>query len=353
MGKKYHSWRIKNGGVPEHVAIIMDGNRRWSKKLNKKPIDGHKAGFNTLKSIMSYCFELEIHIVTVYAFSVDNFGRSKEEVENIMDLAETAIKLFSDEMSVIMKNKVRVSIFGDLKSLTERFENKEKGNKLLKDMCNLIELTKQNDQYYVNVCFAYSSRLEMLNGMDRICILRSLGLIDQNLVDHDLFMSCLYSKGMAPPDLLIRTSGEKRLSDFLLYQLSFTPLFFTDIKWPDFNEKIFVKALYFYQKQLKDMKEVRDIFNRKIQDIGNKNITHSSCSPSASKSFFVIEKLKDIVNFASSLLKARKRSKRNFVPSKAFTFLESRDDLINRLGCEAVTKDVAIKELNKLIHSSS
>ncbi len=215
--------------IPIHVAFIMDGNGRWAKKRFLPRTMGHKAGTENLRSIITYAKNVGIKHVTFYAFSTENWKRSKDEIQALMNLLLAYLR---KETKTFLKEGVKLNIIGDMSSFPEELQ---------KEVANSVEATKGNDKIYVNIALNYSGRSEIVRGINEI-------LLDDNVkcVTEDSFNNYLYTKDIPDPDFLIRTSGELRLSNFLLWQLAYTELYFTDVFWPDFNEAEFKKALVEY-----------------------------------------------------------------------------------------------------------
>lgn len=205
--------------VPQHVAIIMDGNRRWAKQKNLKESEGHKAGAEVTKQVVIAARKLGVKYLTIYAFSEENWQRSEEEVGFLMKLL---IMQIQKQLSELGKNGVRVKVIGDRSKLTS-------------DVAKAIEKaekeTEDNNDLYLQVAFSYGARQEILQAVEK-----SAG-------DSKKFESALYTANIPDPDLLIRTGGEYRISNFLLWQIAYTELYFTDVFWPEFGELEFQKAL--------------------------------------------------------------------------------------------------------------
>lgn len=223
--------------VPEHVAIIMDGNGRWAKKRGLPRIAGHKEGMNTVKKIVRAATNHNIKVLTLYAFSTENWKRPKSEVEFLLKLPKDFLQVYLPEM---IENNVRIETIGEFDSLP--IHTKEA-------IQNGIEQTKDNDGLLLNFALNYGSRFE---------IMRAVKALAEDVKDHKLsleeldetsFSDYLYTGSMPDPDLVIRTSGEKRLSNFLLWQAAYSELWFTNELWPDFNEEIFTQALLDYQQR--------------------------------------------------------------------------------------------------------
>jgi undecaprenyl diphosphate synthase len=223
--------------LPQHVAVIMDGNGRWAKKRGLPRIVGHRQGARTLKALLRCCKDWGIQTLTAYAFSTENWRRPVEEVDFLMNLFE---RLLRKEMADLQREGVRVSFIGDLSVLPLS---------LCQEMELAMEQTQDNRAIQFNVAVNYGSRAEMLHAVREI--FQKLQSEEMKIADLDenAIARHLYTSGTPDPDLLIRTSGEMRLSNYLLWQLAYTELYFTDTLWPDFDTEAFHNALLTYQKR--------------------------------------------------------------------------------------------------------
>lgn len=217
--------------TPRHIAVIMDGNRRWAKAKGLPVVMGHRAGIDSITQMIKNCLELGISILTIYAFSTENWSRSKQEVNALMSYIREYI---DREMDSFQKNGVRLNCLGRLEGLPEPVRDKLK---------EAMDQTRKNSKLIFNVAINYGSRSEIVDAVKKI--------IDkgENNIDEQNFGDYLYTKGMIDPDLVIRTSGEERLSNFLLWQASYSELYFTDVLWPDFKRKNLTDAIAVYQKR--------------------------------------------------------------------------------------------------------
>jgi len=223
--------------LPRHVAFIMDGNGRWAKKRFLPRIAGHKAGVEALKKVIRYSSEVGIDYVTVYAFSTENWSRPENEVKGILELLVTAMNKEFDEL---IANDVKIKMLGIEENLPE---------KVKKAFHEAEEKTKHNKGLQFNIAFNYGSRKEILHAVKKVAELIKSQRIEIKEIDEALFENFLYTKNIPDPDLVIRTSGEVRLSNFLLWQISYSELYFTDTYWPDFNEAAYQKALDEYRNR--------------------------------------------------------------------------------------------------------
>ena len=227
---------INMQALPEHVAIIMDGNRRWAKKNNLNTPQGHKEGAENLKRIAKFANKIGIKHLTVYAFSTENWKRSQEEVGAIMKLLKFYLLDFfnwSDE-------NIKINVLGRIAELP----------KDLKDQIHKIEeKTKNNTGLVLNICFNYGGRDEIVTATKNIAQKVLDGELKIEDINEKLFSNYLYTANQPDPDLLIRTSGEERISNFLLWQISYSEFVFTDKFWPEYNEQEFLNSIQIYQKR--------------------------------------------------------------------------------------------------------
>lgn len=236
----YISRNLRPENMPKHIAIIMDGNRRFSKiQGNIDAVDGHKKGINTLESVLDWCVDLGIEIVTAYAFSTENFNRPPNEVEGLM-------RLFKENFEGIARNKkihdnqVRVKAVGKLELLPD-------------DVREAIRLAEESTANYnkrlVNIAIGYDGRMEIVDAIKKIVDEVENGKIRPEDIDENLVNKNLYTAGMEDPNLIIRTSGEERLSGFLLWQSSYSELYFCDSLWPQLRKVDFLRAVRSYQQR--------------------------------------------------------------------------------------------------------
>ncbi len=225
--------------LPMHVAIIPDGNRRWAKAKGYPVKYGHRQGANTFKEIVRYAGELGIKYISFYAFSTENWKRSPSEVESLMDLLGGFLKNSEKELGKD-KDKIKIMVSGKIDRLSPELQ---------KEINRIEEETKENTGIIVNICINYGGRDEILECTKQICRKVVEKEINIDEIDENVFNSHLFTKGLPDPDLLIRTSGEIRISNFLLWQLAYTELYFTEKFWPDFGKKDFDAALKEYVKR--------------------------------------------------------------------------------------------------------
>jgi len=233
--KKNASVTLKN--VPEHVAFIMDGNGRWAKKRGMPRLYGHNAGTETLKKIVKESKRLGIKYITFYAFSTENWKRPEDEVSGLMQIL---VKFIQSEIDEINANNVKIVILGDLEMLP----------KAAKDAVDYaLKRTEHNDGLYFNIALNYGGRDEIVGAVKQIIRKVKAGELDEAAIDEACISDHLYTKNMPDPDVMIRTSGEKRLSNFLLWQLAYSEFVFLDLFWPDFTEEVYRKALEEYDQR--------------------------------------------------------------------------------------------------------
>lgn len=223
--------------MPQHVAIIMDGNRRFAKELGLSPVEGHVRGKDKLEEMMEWCLELDIRILTVYAFSTENLDRSPEEVSCLMDLFEENFYRLGDDER-IHQYKIRVTVLGQRDLVPE---------KVRRAIEYAESRTAGYDQYYYNIALAYGSRQEIVQGIRKVAEKVKSGELRVEDIDESTFSSFLYTADFPDPDLVLRTSGEERVSNFLLWQLAYSELYFTDVYWPGFRKIDFLRAIRTYQ----------------------------------------------------------------------------------------------------------
>ena len=223
--------------VPRHVAIILDGNGRWAKKRFLPRNAGHAAGSKNVEKICKAAWDMGIEYVTMYAFSTENWSRPKEEVDALMTLLHQYLE---DCIKTSKKNNMQVKVIGDITRLEPQLQTKIK---------ELEEYSSQNTGLHFQVALNYGSRDEMRRGITRLAKDIKSGKLEPDAIDEACISSYLDTAGLPDPDLMIRTSGEQRLSNYLLWQMAYTEFYFTDVLWPDFNARELEKAVAFYQKR--------------------------------------------------------------------------------------------------------
>ena len=227
--------QLKN--IPNHIAVIMDGNGRWAKKKGKERIQGHKKGILSVRKLVEEASKINISYLTLFAFSTENWKRPKNEVSTLMDLIVLSL---DKELKTIIENKIKLNAIGDINSLPEEVKKKLK---------ETIEKTKKNRKLILTIAINYGGKEEITNALKTIINKVKKNIILKENVDEELINTHLYSKNLPDVDLLIRTSGEKRISNFLLWQLAYAEIHVTDVLWPDFNADTLAKALLDYQSR--------------------------------------------------------------------------------------------------------
>jgi undecaprenyl diphosphate synthase len=228
---------LLNSQIPQHVAIIMDGNGRWAKKIGKKRAFGHENGTNSVKECIDASMKLGINNLTLYVFSTENWNRPKFEVSALMDLL---VYTLNKQKKSLIENNIKVNVFGDLESLNKKPKDK------LKD---IILSTEKNNKLNLNLAISYGSRQELLKAIREVSNKVKNNIISEKNIDEKIINEHLYTRNLPNVDLLIRTGGESRVSNFLLWQIAYAELYFTDILWPDFKEKDFFDAIGNFQKR--------------------------------------------------------------------------------------------------------
>ena len=227
----------KFGKVPRHVAIIMDGNGRWAKAKNMMRVQGHRAGAESVRDVVKAAGEFGVKYLTLYAFSVENWKRPKSEIHTLMGLLENFLR---DELPEMIKNNVRLQAIGRLSDLPEGVRDQ---------LHQCIQATRQNTGLVLILALSYSGRVEIIEAVHSIIREIKLGHLDSAQIDEQVFNHHLYTRYYPDPDLLIRTSGEMRLSNFLLWQLSYTEIYITSTLWPDFRKPQLYAALEEYAQR--------------------------------------------------------------------------------------------------------
>lgn len=221
--------------LPKHIAIIMDGNGRWARERGLPRIFGHRSGIESVREIVRTCGEIEIGILTLYVFSVENWERPREEVRGLMGMLR---ELLRREVHELDKNNVRLMSIG----------RKELLPKILKEeLERAIKALQKNSGLLLNLALSYGGRAEIVEAAQRIAHEVKEGHLNPNRIDEKVFVNHLYAPKLPDPDLLIRTAGEMRISNFLLWQIAYTELYVTDVLWPDFRRKNLLKAIEDYQ----------------------------------------------------------------------------------------------------------
>ena len=241
--------KLDLNNIPEHVAIIMDGNGRWAKKHGEDRVFGHISGVKSIRNVLEAALEIGVKYLTLYAFSTENWDRPKEEVDALMNLL---VKTLLDEVDELNKNGVRLKAIGNLDKLPE--------NAI--DLLNQsFERTKMNNKITLTLALSYSSKWEITNAAQKLAEKVKNGDILPEQITETAMENALTTKGMPNPELLIRTSGELRVSNFLLWQLAYAEFYFTDELWPDFNKESFFNAIADYQNSERRFGKISEQIN--------------------------------------------------------------------------------------------
>jgi undecaprenyl diphosphate synthase len=229
--------QIDKEKLPRHTAIIMDGNGRWAKEQGQDRLFGHYQGVESVRDIVEGCAELGVGYLTLYAFSTENWDRPQYEVVGLMELLVTTIR---NEVESLQKNNIRLHVIGDLAMLPDYAR---------KELSEALELTKNNKGLNLIMALSYSGRWELLNAVKNIAWEVKKGSLNIEEIDQDTLQRYLCTSDFPDPELMIRTSGEYRISNFLLYQLAYAELYFTNVRWPDFRKNNLYEALIDYQNR--------------------------------------------------------------------------------------------------------
>ena len=228
---------LDTSALPQHIAIIMDGNGRWAKEQGEDRIHGHQHGVLSVREVVEGCAEVGIPYLTLYAFSTENWNRPKHEVDALMELLVSTIRKEVDELK---KNNIRLQVIGDTKALPEQCQ---------RELAEGIEITSGGTGTVLLLALSYSARWELSKAMKQIAQKVKAGELDPEAINDDTLAQHLCTKGIPDPELMIRTGGEHRISNFLLYQLAYTELYFTDVHWPAFRKEHLFEAINNYQQR--------------------------------------------------------------------------------------------------------
>ena len=228
---------ITDHNLPKHLAIIMDGNGRWAKQRGKHRVFGHENGVKTVREVVENCVKIKIEYLTLYTFSTENWNRPKIEIDTLMRLLVSSLK---KELKAFKKNNVRLNTIGNISSLP---------SKAYKELLEVMEKTKENTGMTLTLALSYGSREELRSAIKAISIKVKNNIISPEDIDETIINTHLYTHNLPDVDLLIRTSGEHRISNFLLWQIAYAELYFIDVFWPDFSEHHLVEAIKNYQNR--------------------------------------------------------------------------------------------------------
>ena len=229
--------KIDTTNLPKHLSIIMDGNGRWAKQKGLLRAMGHENGTKSVKATIEACAKLGIEFLTLYAFSTENWNRPKLEVETLMKLLVNSLK---KELQTLKDNNIKLNAIGNLEKLPKSAQ---------KELLDVIEATKDNSRMTLTLALSYGSREEIVNAVRNISHKVKNNIISIDTIDDSIINEHLYTQNLPDVDLLIRTSGEHRISNFLLWQIAYAELYFTDVLWPDFKEHHLYEAILSYQKR--------------------------------------------------------------------------------------------------------
>jgi undecaprenyl diphosphate synthase len=222
---------INDINFPKSIAIIMDGNGRWARKRHLTVSDGHRKGMETLEKILEYSRDIGVKSLTLYAFSTENWERTKNEVDYIMGLVNSYLDRNTD---ILVKNNVKLRVIGNLDRVSPEMRSK---------ILALEQKTSDNDKFFLNIAFSYGGRTEIVDAARNIALDVQNGKLDVSKIDENLFRKYLYNPDILYPDLVVRTGGDFRISNFMLWEISYSELYFTNTLWPDFDEKMFDLAI--------------------------------------------------------------------------------------------------------------
>ena len=228
---------LKNTNLPKHIAIIMDGNGRWAKQKGKLRVFGHENGVKTVRDTVQNCVKLGLEHLTLYTFSTENWNRPKLEVETLMRLLVSSLK---KELQTFLKNNVKLNTIGNIESLPKRVYN---------ELTEVIDKTKVNTGMTLTLALSYGAREEIKNAVQQISVKVKNNIISPENIDETIINNHLYTHNLPDVDLLIRTSGEHRISNFMLWQIAYSELYFIDVFWPDFKENHLIEAIENYQNR--------------------------------------------------------------------------------------------------------
>ncbi|HOM82728.1 MAG: isoprenyl transferase [Armatimonadetes bacterium] len=238
--------RVRKGAIPRHVAIIMDGNGRWASRQGLPRITGHRAGAESVRTVVEAALELGIEVLTLYTFSVENWRRPQEEVEALMLLIE---HLIHREIEALHAGGVRLGVLGRIHELPPSLQEE-----LRRDM----EMTAGNKALLLNLAINYGGRAEIVDAARALARRVQAGTLDPDDIEEDVISNALYTAGLPDPDLLIRTAGELRVSNYLLWQIAYTEMWVTDVPWPAFSRRLLLEAIADYQRRQRKFGMVLD-----------------------------------------------------------------------------------------------
>ena len=235
--------------IPVHIAVIMDGNGRWAKQRGKLRVFGHESGVTAVRETAETCAEIGVKYLTLYAFSTENWNRPKMEVDALMNLL---VKTLNKETKTLMDNNIRLGAIGDLTQLDPQCREQ---------LQETMDTTSGNNKMEMNLALSYSSRWEIIEATRKIAEMVKAGQLEPEDISQKLFSSMLTTKNIPDPELLIRTSGENRISNFLLWQIAYAELYFTPVLWPDFRREHLYEAIYDFQHRERRFGKISEQLN--------------------------------------------------------------------------------------------
>lgn len=241
--------QVNKSKLPIHLAVIMDGNGRWAKLKGLFRTAGHEKGANAVKEVVEGCGDLGIQYLTLYAFSTENWNRPKMEVKTLMNLLVSSLK---KEIKTLEDNGIKLNAIGDINALP---------SKANKELLEVMEKTKNNDKMILTLALSYGSREEITQAVKELCLKVKNNIISIEKIDETVINEHLYTQNLPDVDLLIRTSGEQRISNFLLWQIAYAELYFTEVLWPDFNKENLFEAIINYQNRERRFGKTSDQLN--------------------------------------------------------------------------------------------
>ncbi|MBB6236341.1 undecaprenyl diphosphate synthase [Pedobacter sp. AK013] len=241
--------QIDYSRLPKHIAVIMDGNGRWAKGQGKVRVFGHEQGVLSVKDIVEGCVEVGIEYLTLYAFSTENWNRPKEEVDALMQIL---ISTINKETETLNKNNIKLNAIGNIASLPQE---------CIDDLKEAMEKTAHNEKCTLTLALSYSAKWEILEAAKKIALAVKNNIVSLDDINEDLFSSKLTTVNIPDPELMIRTSGEHRISNYLLWQMAYTEFYFTDVLWPDFRREDLFEAIVDYQKRERRFGKISEQLN--------------------------------------------------------------------------------------------
>lgn len=244
---------VKKGNIPVHIAIIMDGNGRWAKQRGLPRAAGHQRGVETVRTIVKACVELGVKYLTLYTFSTENWKRPKDEITTLMRLIVKSLQKEADELH---SNNVKLTTIGNINSLPEVVQ---------KELKDALKKTENNTKLVLNLALSYSGRWEIIEAAKKIACMLKEDRINVDEINENLISDCLTTANMPDPDLLIRSGGEFRISNFLLWQIAYSEIYITDVLWPEFKKNHIIEAIKSYQQRERRFGLVSEQISKKLK----------------------------------------------------------------------------------------